>query len=343
MNILAIETSCDETSAAVVRDGRKVLSNVVASQAEIHSRYGGVVPEVAARAHIETIIPVVDQALQNAKVDWEKIEAIAVVEGAGLLPSLLTGVATAKSLALSLPKPLIPVSHIIGHVYANWIGRAEDEIKFPVLALVVSGGHTDLHLMAGHLQFQRLGGTLDDASGEAFDKVAKLLDLGYPGGPVISERAEQGNAKAYDFPRGMIDEENYDFSFSGLKTAVIYKVRELEKKSPLTDQQINDICASFQQAVVDVLVAKTVAAAKEHQAQSVLLAGGVAANKLLRETMAKEVSQLGQVSYYQPELSYCLDNAAMAGTAAWYLQKYNSDQAAAWDQVEARPGLRIKS
>jgi len=342
MTILAIETSCDETSAAVVQDGRKVLSNVVASQAEIHSEFGGVVPEVAARAHIENIIPVIDRALADASTDWSGIDALAVVEGAGLLPSLLTGVATAKSLALSLGKPLIPVNHIIGHIYANWAGRKQDDIAFPALALIVSGGHTDLHYMAGHLQLQRLGGTIDDAAGEAFDKVAKLLGLGYPGGPIVSERAEQGNPRAFDFPRALIDEPNYDFSFSGLKTSVIYKVRGLEKENDLTDRQVNDICASFQQAVVDVLVKKTLAAAKAKGVKSVLLAGGVSANKLLRQTLTDKVSALPEVSYYQPGLGYCLDNAAMAGIAAWYIQNEESSRPFSWDKVEARPGLVIQ-
>lgn len=341
MKILAIETSCDETSAAVVADGRKVLSNVVSSQIDIHSQYGGVVPEVAARAHTESIIPVVHKALSLAKVNWNDIDSLAVVEGAGLLPSLLTGIATAKSLALAKQKPLIPVNHIVGHIYANWIGRDEGDIAFPVLALVVSGGHTDLHLMKDHLEFTRLGGTLDDAAGEAFDKVAKLLGLGYPGGPIVSERAEQGNPEAFDFPRGMIGEENYNFSFSGLKTAVIYKVHQLRKKNSLTKQQINDICASFQQAVIDVLVTKTIRAAREYKVKSIILAGGVAANKLLRQTMKEKIAtELSQVSYYQPDLKECLDNAAMVGVAAFYSDQGNI-KSAEWSLAEARPSLRI--
>lgn len=343
MNILAIETSCDETSAAVVSDGRDVLSNVVASQAEIHSLYGGVVPEVAARTHIESIIPVIDEAKQIAEVGWQQIEALAVVEGAGLLPSLLVGVASAKSLALALGKPLIPVNHIIGHIYANWINRDFKDIAFPALALVVSGGHTDLHIMAGHLKFERLGGTLDDAAGEAFDKVANLLELGYPGGPIISKRAEKGNSEAFDFPRSMMNQNDFDFSFSGLKTAVIYQVRDLEKKVSLTDQQVNDICASFQQAAVDVLVAKALRAAEKFQVKSVLLAGGVAANKLLRETLTKRIAEdLPGIYYYQPGMEYCLDNAAMIGIAAHYLWEQNPNQYQSWSEVEALASLKIK-
>ncbi|MFC1617643.1 tRNA (adenosine(37)-N6)-threonylcarbamoyltransferase complex transferase subunit TsaD [Patescibacteria group bacterium] len=344
MHILAIETSCDETSASVVKDGREVLSNIVASQIDIHAEYGGVVPEVAARAHTETIIPVVQASLREAGVSKDEIDSLAIVYGAGLMPSLLTGMATAKSLAFAWDKPLIPVNHIVAHVYANWIDKSEGEIKFPALALVVSGGHTDLHLLTGHLKFQRLGGTLDDAAGEAFDKVAKLLGLGYPGGPEISRRAEQGNCSAFDFPRGLIKQDNFDFSFSGLKTAVIYKVRELEKKQKekMTTEQINDICASFEKAVIDVLVSKALRAAEHNNVSSVLLAGGVAANKLLRKTMTEELhKKLSDVKYYQPELPYCMDNAAMVGVAAYYQQKY---QKIKWDwrEVEAEAGLRVE-
>ena len=338
MNIFAIETSCDETSAAVVKDGREVLSSVVASQIDIHAKYGGVVPEVAARAHIENIIPVIDKAKSEANIEWDDIDSLTVVKGAGLLPALLTGVTTAKSLALALDKPLIPVNHIIGHIYANWISKAENEIKFPILALVVSGGHTELHLMKEHFKFERLGSTLDDAAGEAFDKVAKLLGLGYPGGPIVSEKAELGDRKAYDFPRALINEDNFDFSFSGVKTSVINTARKIGE---LSKQQINDICASFQQAAVDVLVAKTVRAAAEYEAQSVLLGGGVAANKLLRKSMEENLLKANSnIKYYQPEITNCLDNAAMVGVAAYYQDKYAKEK---WDwrTIEVDSGLRI--
>ena len=243
MTILAIETSCDETAAAVVKDGRQVLSNIVASQIDIHAKFGGVVPEVAARAHIENAIPVVEQALTQAKVKPDQIDSLAVVIGHGLIPSLLIGTTTAKTLALAWQKPIIPVTHIVAHIYANWVDKGEGDIGFPAVALVVSGGHTALYLMSGHRQFKYLGGTLDDAAGEAFDKVANLLNLGYPGGPVISKRAENGDPAAFDFPRGMIEADNYDFSFSGLKTAVIYQVKKLGAVENLSIQQVDDICA----------------------------------------------------------------------------------------------------
>jgi N6-L-threonylcarbamoyladenine synthase len=349
MNILAIETSCDETSAAVVSNGREVLSNVVASQAAIHSQYGGVVPEVAARQHIESIIPVIDEAKKIAGVDWSQIDALAVVQGAGLLPSLLSGVATAKSLALALGKPLVPVNHIIGHIYANWIGRDSDAIEFPALALIVSGGHTDLYIMSGHLRFKHLGGTLDDAAGEAFDKVASLLGLGYPGGPEISKRAEMGDSQAFAFPRSLMTTANFNFSFSGLKTSVINQVRKLEKSAggeagQLSENQINDISASFEQAVVDSLVTKTIRAAEKYRVPSLLLAGGVAANKNLRATLSSQAAAvLPKTSYYQPDLSYCLDNAAMAGVAASYLWSAAPTKFSNWAAVEALSDLKIES
>lgn len=342
MNIFAIETSCDETSAAVVKDGRVVLSNIVASQIDLHSPYGGVVPEVAARAHIEKIIPVIEAARAKAKVTWPEIDLLAVVEGAGLLPSLLVGVNTAKTLSFALKKPLIPVNHIVGHIYANWLGLPKEAIKFPVIALVVSGGHTELLLMKDHLHFTRLGGTLDDAAGEAFDKVANLLKLGYPGGPIVFRRAEKGDAKAFDFPRALIDQANYDFSFSGLKTSVIYQVRELEKKNKLSPQQVNDLCASFQQAAVDVLVGKSLRAIAQYKTKSFVLAGGVAANKLLRGTLQSQIArQFPAVKYYQPELGYCVDNAAMIGAAAYFLQRKYKDKKWEWKRLEALPGLRL--
>ncbi|EKD49142.1 MAG: hypothetical protein ACD_63C00256G0003 [uncultured bacterium] len=318
--ILAIETSCDETSVAVIQ-GTEVLSNIVASQAKLHSEYGGVVPEVAARAHIENIIPVIDEAFSVAFRKnsghgcWNNIDYIAVTEGLGLLPSLLMGVATAKALAFATGKPLIPVDHITGHIYANWIGK-KDEIKFPALALVVSGGHTELQLMRSHMRFERIGGTLDDAAGEAFDKVANLLELGYPGGPVVSKKAEDGKPDAFDFPRALIKKDNFDFSFSGLKTSVIYTVKKLGK---LSSSDVNNICASFEQAVVDVLVEKTLCAIEKFKVKSVLLAGGVAANKKLRKTLQENISKkFPQIFYHQPNVKHCLDNAAMIGSAAFF-------------------------
>ncbi len=342
MNILAIETSCDETSVAVVRDGGIVLSNVVASQIDLHSRYGGVVPEVAARAHIEKIIPVVEAAREKARMPWSKIDSLAVVEGAGLLPALLVGVTTAKSLSLALKKPLIPVNHIVGHIYANWLGLPAETIKFPLIALVVSGGHSELLLMKDHLHFTRLGGTLDDAAGEAFDKVANLLKLGYPGGPIVSRRAETGKAEAFNFPRALIDRPGYDFSFSGLKTSVIYQVRDLEKKKNLSAKQVNDLCASFQQAAVDVLVSKSLRAIAQYKIKSFVLAGGVAANRLLRETLQNDIGRrFPSVKYYQPKFEYCVDNAAMIGAAAYFMQRKHKNSKWEWKHLEALPGLHV--
>lgn len=313
--ILAIETSCDETAAAVTK-GNRVLSSVISSQVKLHSKYGGVVPEVAARAHIESMILVIKEALSRAKVKLGGIREIAVVNGPGLLPSLLIGVQTAKSLSFALQKPLIPIHHIEGHVYANWIGKTSKSIPFPALCLVVSGGHTELLLMRGHMRFKKIGATQDDAAGEAFDKVANLLGLGYPGGPMVSKFAEKGDRKAFDFPRPMFDSENFDFSFSGLKTAVMLEVRAFKKKTP---EFVRNICASFEQAAVDVLVFKTSEAIKKFKVKSVLLAGGVAANKHLRRALSKELScKFPRVKYFQPDLKYCVDNAAMIGVAAGY-------------------------
>jgi N6-L-threonylcarbamoyladenine synthase len=344
MNIFAIETSCDETSAAVIKNGREILSNVVASQINLHSKYGGVVPEVAARAHVEKIIPVIESAREQAGMDWSDIDKLAVVEGAGLLPALLVGVNTAKSLALALHKPLIPVNHIVGHIYANWLGQSAGAIKFPLIALVVSGGHSELLLMRDHWRFQRLGGTLDDAAGEAFDKVASLLELGYPGGPIISQRAEQGNPRAFDFPRALLDQDNFDFSFSGLKTAVIYQVRALQRRGELSATQIDDLCASFQQAAVDALVEKSRRAIKKFQTKTFLLAGGVAANKRLRETLQKKIAaEFPRVRYHQPEVRLCMDNGAMIGAAAYFMAKKFPRRRWDWKKLEAVPGLRINS
>ena len=342
MNIFAIETSCDETSAAVVKDGRVVLSNIVASQIDLHCRYGGVVPEVAARAHIEKIIPVIEAARAQASVVWSELDFLAVVEGAGLLPSLLVGVNTAKTLSFALKKPLLPVNHIVGHIYANWLGRPRDTIKFPLIALVVSGGHTELLLMKDHWNFNRLGGTLDDAAGEAFDKIANLLKLGYPGGPIVSRRAQRGRADAFSFPRALLDQDNYDFSFSGLKTAVINQVRQLEKKQALAAAQKNDLCASFQQAAVDVLVGKSLRAIGEYRPRSFVLAGGVAANQRLRQSLAAALkSHFPAVAYYQPAPQYCVDNAAMIGAAAYFLHRQLRGKHRTWKNLEALPGLHL--
>lgn len=311
MRILAIETSCDETAAAVVADGRQVESNVVSSQIDIHRATGGVVPEVAARLQLETIIPVIEQALEEAGAEWSGIDAIAVTAGPGLIGSLIVGVETAKSLALAKGKPLIPVNHLAGHLYACL--AHEDPFRFPYLGLVVSGGHTELVLMPDHHQFELIGSTRDDAAGEAFDKVGKLLDLPYPGGPEISRLGAKGDRTAIAFPRPMLDQDNYDFSYSGLKTDVR---REVAAKR-LTAKRKADIAASFESAAVDVLVAKTTRAALEYAPSAVLLGGGVAANQLLRGRLQEALDQAGvRLLVTPPELA--TDNAAMIGLAAYW-------------------------
>jgi N6-L-threonylcarbamoyladenine synthase len=310
--ILGIETSCDETASAIVENGCSVLSSVVASQVALHAPYGGVFPEVASRAHVETIYSVVDQALSQAHVGLEAIDAIAVTRGPGLAGSLVVGMNMAKGLALGSGLPLLGINHLEAHLYSIWLMEDEEEPEFPLLALIVSGGHSELVLMRDHLSYQRLGGTLDDAAGEAFDKVARLLGLAYPGGPAIQEAAEEGNPKAYDFPRAWL-EGTWDFSFSGLKTAVLRQVREVQPdlkagvEAPRPGLAIADLAASFQDAVVDVLVEKTLLAAKEFEARQVLVAGGVSANRLLRETF----EQRAEITVRVPPLALCTDNAAM--------------------------------
>lgn len=327
--ILGIESSCDETAAAIVIDGRIVASNVVASQVDLHAQYGGIYPEVASRAHIEAISPVVAQALADAGTTFEKVNAIAVTRGPGLVGSLLVGVNYAKGLALATDKPLLGINHLEGHVYALWLTDSHKPILFPVVVLIVSGGHTELLLMRGHGQYERLGGTLDDAAGEAFDKVGRMLGLPFPGGPNIERAALNGSATAFNFPRAKRD-SSYDFSFSGLKTAVMREatvpppahLRGKSRREVGADKQavlrsnvsINDLAASFQRAVVDVLVEKTAHAAKEHGATEILLTGGVSANQLLRQAMRQGAGL--PVRY--PPLNLCTDNAAMIAAAGYY-------------------------
>lgn len=323
--ILGIETSCDETAAAVVEDGRSVLSNVVASQAEMHAKYGGVFPEVASRQHIRTMYAVVEEALAQAHLSLADVDAIAVTRGPGLPGSLVVGLNMAKGLVLGSGKPLIGVHHLEGHLYSAWILDEQDgeepkpEPAFPLLALLVSGGHTELVLMTGHLTYRRLGGTLDDAAGEAFDKIARLLGLGYPGGPKIQEAAVGGNPAAFKFPRAWL-EDTWDFSFSGLKTAVLHQVRALRvaKGADENDESVSlpvaDLAASFQMAVVDVLVTKSRYAAQEFKAKEMLVAGGVSANKLLRQMIASDTT--GRV--HIPPIYLCTDNAAMIAAAGYY-------------------------
>jgi len=312
MNVLGIETSCDETAAAVVVDGRRILSNVIASQAAMHGRYGGVVPEVAARQHLTAILPVVRAALAEASLRPKDLDAVAVTHGPGLAGTLLVGVNAAKALAYSWEKPVIAINHLEAHLYANWIHENAGQIEppFPLLGLIVSGGHTDLVLMKDHGDLQRLGRTLDDAAGEAFDKVARLLGLGFPGGPAI-ERAAEGvaPAKGVTLPRAWLGESD-DFSFSGLKTAVLHVTRG-EKGTP---PSVPETAASFQEAVVDVLVGKTLRTAERENVRAVLLSGGVAANGPLRETLAKR----SPVPVFVPLRALCTDNGAMIGACAYY-------------------------
>ena len=301
MKIFGIETSCDETAAAVVEDGTKVLSNVIASSVDMHQTTGGVVPEVAAREHLKQISPVIDKALADAGCEWKDIDAIAVTANPGLIASLLVGINTAQTIAYIHQKPLIKVDHVIGHVYANFLER-ETPPQFPLLVLTVSGGHNELMLMRGHHDFVKLGETLDDAAGEAFDKVARLLGLGYPGGPVISKTALNGNPNTFKFPRPMLGGENkYNFSFSGLKSSVR---REVENLKETNDQVIADLCASFQQAVIETLVDKLLLAVQEHKVKEVHLAGGVSANRLLRQVTREKLPDKLPV-YWPIEQIFC--------------------------------------
>lgn len=313
MNILAIESSCDETAAAVVQDGRKVLSNIISSQIEIHKLYGGVVPEIASRKHIEKVIQVVDEALKEASLTMDEIDAVAVTYGPGLVGALLVGVSAAKSIAFAHNKPLIGVHHIEGHISANYIEN--EELEPPFLCLVVSGGHTNLVIVKDYGEYEVLGKTRDDAAGEAFDKVARAIGLGYPGGPKIQKISEEGNKDAIAFPRAKVADNPFDFSFSGLKSSVLNYINSCEMKG----EEINkaDIAASFQEAVVDVLVSHTIEGAKQLGFKKIAMAGGVASNTVLREEM-KETCERRGFKFYHPSPILCTDNAAMIGAAAYY-------------------------
>jgi N6-L-threonylcarbamoyladenine synthase len=304
--ILAIETSCDETSAAVLRGGRDVLSNVIASQDELHGEYGGIVPEIAARAHVEALTPVVREALVRADVTFWDVDAVACTLGPGLIGSLLVGVAEAKGFAAVLDAPFVGVNHLEAHVYSNLL--ADAEARFPALALIISGGHTLLVFARDHGDYEILGGTVDDAAGEAFDKVARFLGLGYPGGPEIDRLSLLGDPEAVTFPRAMLAEEGFDVSYSGLKTAVINYVRKLESRGQEVD--VAGVAASFQQAVVDVQVAKTLAAAAHAGVERVFLCGGVAANSGLRKGL-QDACREHSLQLSVPPLELCTDNAAM--------------------------------
>lgn len=331
--ILGIETSCDETSAAVVIDGVDVASNIIASQVDLHAKFGGVVPEVASRKHLELIDCVVLEALENAKIDFKDINAVAVTLGPGLVGALLVGVMAAKALSYALKVPLVAVNHLEAHIYANFLEKPD--VEFPTLCLVVSGGHTDLVLIKHHGSYELLGSTLDDAAGEAFDKIARAIGLGYPGGPLIDKLAQGGNADAIDFPRVYLEDGSLDFSFSGLKTAVLNYLNSAKQKN----MKINtaNLAAAFQQAVVDVLVDKTILAAEKYGVKVIMLAGGVASNRCLRNQLKKAADKCGfKVIYPQPIL--CTDNAAMVACCGYY--KYLRGEFADF-KLNAVPGLAL--
>ena len=333
MKILGIETSCDETACAIVEDGRKVLANVIASQIDIHAKTGGVVPEVAAREHVLKMIPVLDEGLVQAGCSWDDIDAIAITKGPGLVSSLIIGTETANVISYVKSKPLIPVQHIVGHIYSNWLDREdqEEKIEFPVVILTVSGGHNELILMRGHNDFEVLGETRDDAAGEAFDKVARILGLGYPGGPVISKIAEKGDRTRFNFPRIFLKKDSLDFSFSGLKTSVLDKVKSyisengIRNEADLDEKFKADIAAGFQEAVVEVLGGKLLKALEKNPGvKEIHLAGGVSANKRLREFI--EEKSPSNIKFRHPKsIPYCTDNAAMIACAAFHLYKLTPD------------------
>lgn len=340
MTILGIETSCDETAAAAVRDGKELLSNVVASSMDLHAQYGGVVPEIAARSHIEAIMPVIDQTLDEAELGWDGIDGIAVTYGAGLGGSLLIGVLTARTLAIAKNKPLYGVNHVEGHVYANFLTSTslpgyslpENQPEFPMLALIVSGGHSQLALFRNHFDYVLLGQTRDDAIGEAFDKVAKMIGLPYPGGPSISKKALDSNPQAFQFPKAQLDSK-YDFSFSGLKTAVLrqaqtvigedYRFPSIQLPQRLSEAQKADIAASFQRVAVETVVDKTILAYEEFQPKSVVIAGGVAASPELRRQLSGRLP----IPIAYTDMKLCTDNGAMVATLGCFKAMHNQPTA----------------
>lgn len=315
LRILGIESSCDETAAAIVQDGREILSSIIASQVDLHAQFGGVYPELASREHIKAIYATINGSLQQAHLELRDLDAIAVTRGPGLAGSLVVGVNTAKAIAMAAEKTIVGVNHLEGHIFSAWLfptgSKPSPEPKFPLVALLVSGGHTELVLVKDFLMYQRLGSTVDDAAGEAFDKVARLLDLPYPGGPSIQKAAQNGNPKAFTFPRARLSEP-WNFSFSGLKTAVLRTVEDIKQSSK--ELPLADIAASFQFAVVRTLFEKTMSAAQEFGAKEIIVAGGVSANKSLRETFRSQTKYRVHI----PGLSSCTDNAAMIAAAAYY-------------------------
>lgn len=333
VRILAIETSCDETSVAVIENGDRILSNVVASQIKSHKRFGGVVPEIASRHHVEQMTMVAQEALEEASTSYQELDAVAVTYGPGLVGALLIGVNSAKAIAFAHNLPLIAVNHMAGHIYAN---RLMQPLTFPLLALVVSGGHTELVYMESDNHFEVIGETRDDAAGEAYDKIGRVIGLSYPGGKEMDELAHLGE-DTFHFPRAMMDEDNYDFSFSGLKSAVINKLHNLNQREEEWSKE--DLAASFQASVIDVLVSKTLRAAKEKNVKQVVLAGGVAANKGLRKALKDQMAEeIPEVELVIPPLSLCGDNAAMIGAAAY--EEYKAGNFTDYS-LNARPGLAL--
>ena len=352
MIILGLETSCDETSSAVLKceNGQVfVLSNIVSSQVKLHSKFGGVVPNLAAREHLKNIIPVIKESLDIAQIQSREIDLICATNGPGLIPALLIGTQTVKTLSYLWKKPLLGIHHIEGHIYANFINNPE--ISFPILCLVVSGGHTQLVLMKKHLDYEIIGQTLDDAAGEAFDKVARILGLGYPGGPIVSQKAEEAkNIKLNtSLPRPMINSNNFNFSFSGLKTAVLYLVKK-NKKILKNKNFVNAVCHEFQQSAIDVLIDKTLRAAKKYRPKTILLAGGVSANSELRNQLSKAIkNQMPNIKYQIPNFEHCVDNAAMiaaAGYWRWEKNKANTiflkETGNNWKNLEANANLKLE-
>ncbi|NLY11341.1 MAG: tRNA (adenosine(37)-N6)-threonylcarbamoyltransferase complex transferase subunit TsaD [Firmicutes bacterium] len=331
---LGIETSCDETACAVVKDGKYILANVISSQVDLHQQYGGVVPEIASRKHIETILPVIDTALNQANVTLQDIDVITVTKGPGLVGGLLVGLAAAKALAFAINKPLVGVNHIEGHIYANFL--ANPELEPPFVCLTVSGGHTDLLHIPEFGHYEILGRTRDDAAGEAFDKIGRVLGLPYPGGPQIDKLAKQGNKNAIKFPRGLAEPGNYDFSFSGLKTAALNFLNQMKQRNE--EINLEDFAASFQWAIVDVLSTKLLEAAKEKQVKCVIVSGGVAANSGLRTHLQERVKELGLTVLFPPSI-LCTDNAAMIASAGYF--RYLRGERSAWD-LNAFPALKLE-
>lgn len=362
MNILSIETSCDETAISILKsenEKQEILANLVSSQVELHAEWGGVVPNLAAREHTKNILPLLKEALETAKLTKNDIDLISVTNGPGLIPALLVGVTTAKSLAFAWKKPLLGIHHIEGHIYANWTN--ETKIEFPALALVVSGGHTQLILMCNHLQYEIVGETQDDAVGEAFDKVARILNLGYPGGPIIGEKAEEHEKNddlEFDeikLPRPMLNSNDFNFSFSGLKTASLYAVKMFRTERNLTENEklpenfVNKIAHEFQIAAIEVLTKKCLKAVKKFNVKSVLLAGGVSANKKLREILKESLTKnFPEINFVVPPFEYCLDNATMIALATSYRWKKMSTEEKQkslenYKTLEANSELNLKS